>query len=410
MVLKFQSININNEYKPVSFRETKVEGFLPDNDVQYNTSGHPKILNEQIDVYGKTYKLVFGNLHEHTNNSNCWPAGTDSTFHDDYRFGMFSEGYDFVAITDHTASTNEIYWRKTIRMADFYNEPDYFVGLPATEWTLISNKDYDGIETGAGHYNIIFASAEDARKLIRNKHELYFARCPETRLAPDLWKFLRKDKINCVTIPHHPADIMHPVDWNVTDEEFVSVVEIFQCRGNDEYLGCPRDINLQRHKKLGPKEGYVDVALRDKKHKMGFIGSGDHNNMGVGLAALWVKELSQKGIIEALKSRRCFATTGDKIILDFRVNGHISDTVVKTKNAPELAIHIKAQRELENVEILRNSMVIKEYKITNGSLVFNETFIDGNYQNETDVLYYYIRATQQNNEIAWSSPIWIMLC
>ena len=45
-------------------------------------------------------------------------------------------------------------------------------------------------------------------------------------------------------------------------------------------------------------------------------------------------------------------------------------------------MEIKGQRELNKVEILRNSEVIKEYKIKNGSLVFNETFVDENYQNE----------------------------
>ena len=53
--------------------------------------------------------------------------------------------------------------------------------------------------------------------------------------------------------------------------------------------------------------------------------------------------------------------------------------------------------------------MIKDYKITKGSLVFNETFIDENYQDEKEVLYYYIRVTQQNKELGWSSPIWIEL-
>ena len=140
---------------------------------------------------------------------------------------------------------------------------------------------------------------------------------------------------------------------------------------------------------------------------MGFIASGDHNSMGVGVAALWVKELSREGILEALRSRRCFATTGDKMIIDFRINGSIIDSTVKSESAPSISMKIKGQRELDKVEILRNSEVIKEYKFTNGSLTFNETFIDDNYQTEKEVLYYYIRVTQQNKEIGWSSPIWI---
>ncbi|MEA3476765.1 MAG: DUF3604 domain-containing protein, partial [Bacteroidota bacterium] len=408
-VYKMPAPKLNTEYAAIQFIETRIEGFLPDKESISTLSGHPKITGEKIIVDGETYSLVYGNLHEHSNNSHCWPAGTDGELHDDYRFGMFSEAYDFVGISDHGASTNEVFWRKNIRIADFYNEPGYFVGIPATEWTLQSDPDFEGIQSGAGHYNVIFASAEDARKFIRNKHEIISAKCPDTTVVPELWDLLRQRKIDCVTIPHHPADEVHPVDWDVYDEKFVTVVELFQCRGNSEYPGCPREINLTRHRATKYKKAFVDYALSEKKHKMGFIASGDHNSMGIGVAALWVKELSRKGILEALKNRRCFATTGDKIIVDFRINGYITDTVAETKSAPELTINIKAERELEKIEILKNSTVIKEFKTQNSETAFNKTFVDEDYQNESEVLYYYIRATQENNEIAWSSPIWVEL-
>ncbi len=129
--------------------------------------------------------------------------------------------------------------------------------------------------------------------------------------------------------------------------------------------------------------------------------------MGVGVAALWVKELSRKGILEALRNRRCFATTGDKIIVDFRINGAISDTVIKTKTTPKFTIHIKAEKELEKIEILRNSKVIYKFDIDNNTLNFEKKYSDHSYKDEDDVLYYYVRATQKNKAIAWSSPVWV---
>jgi hypothetical protein len=108
---------------------------------------------------------------------------------------------------------------------------------------------------------------------------------------------------------------------------------------------------------------------------MGFIASGDNNSMGVGVAALWVKELSRKGIMEAMQSKRCFATTGDKMIVDFNVNGETTGSTIETSNAPNLNTKVKGQRELEKVEILRNSKIIKEYALLNA--------------------------------LAWSSPVWI---
>ena len=400
---------IDKKHVDISFQETIVKEFLPEDNEISQFSGHPKVKGEQINVKGEIFTLIYGNLHEHTENSPCWPAGTDGTLHDDYRFGMFAENYDFVGITDHDYSMTEVYWRKNLRLAEFYNEPGTFVALPALEWTLMSDPTLDGIQYGAGHYNIIFSSEEEGRKFIRNKQEVYSVYTPETNNSPELWKFLHKKNIDCITIPHHAADETHPLDWDVHDDKFVPVVELFQCRGNSEYSGCPREKNLKRHSTTKHKRAFVDYALKEKKYIMGFIGSGDHNGMGVGVAALWVKELSREGILEALRSKRCYATTGDKMIVDFRLNGETQGSVVKTNDAPKLNIIIKGQRELAKVEVLRNSTVVKEYNLSNNEIAFSTEFVDTDFKKESEVLYYYIRATQRNNEIAWSSPVWINL-
>jgi hypothetical protein len=320
---------------------------------------------------------------------------------------MFSEGYDFIGMTDHAGSTSEIHWRKNLRMADYYNESEEFITIPAVEWTLQSDPKLDDIQHGAGHYNIIFASTEDALKYIRNKYEIYCPRTPESNIAPMLWKMLEEKDIQCVTIPHHTADKVHPLDWNVTDPRYVTTVEIFQCRGNNEYPGCPRERNLSRHTPTHHKRAYIDYALKEKKYKMGFIASGDHNNMGIGVAALWVKEISRSGIIEALQNRRTFATTGDKMFVDLKVNGAPMGSVTGSDKIPELAINVLGQYPLEKVEILRNSEVIQKFDIDDNILEFQENYSDDDYKDETEALYYYVRAIQKNNAIAWSSPIWV---
>ncbi len=386
----------NQASASLQFKESVVEEYHPNSDYVPEISGHPKVIGEQMELEGEIYSLVYGNLHEHSENSPCWSAGTDGTLHEDYRFGLFSEGYNFVGITDHGYSLNEVYWRKNIRLADFYNDPPYFVALPAMEWTLTAKGDLESVY-GAGHYNVIFASSDDARRFIRNSKEVYNVNTPESSNSQLLWDLLHEKQINCITIPHHPADEAHPVDWNVHDDYYVPVVELFQCRGNGEYPGCPREINLERHSTTKSRRAFVDYALREKKYKMGFVASGDHNGMGVGVAALWVKDFNRENILEAMRSRRCFATTGDKMIVDLRVSD----------GPPNLNIKVKGQRELEKIEVLRNSRVIKEYALSGEKLEFDAVYTDESSQEENEVLYYYIRATQKNKEIAWSSPIWV---
>ncbi|MBT4401864.1 MAG: hypothetical protein HOD37_20465, partial [Bacteroidetes bacterium] len=112
IVMQFITPELSKKYKPVDFSETQIEEYYPDEQAISQYSGHPRMQRRQMTVDGETYILIFGNLHEHSNSSHCWPAGTDGTLHEDYRFGMFSEGYDFVGMTDHAASTSEIHWRR----------------------------------------------------------------------------------------------------------------------------------------------------------------------------------------------------------------------------------------------------------------------------------------------------------
>jgi hypothetical protein len=129
--------------------------------------------------------------------------------------------------------------------------------------------------------------------------------------------------------------------------------------------------------------------------------------MGIGVAALWVKEISRAGIIEALQNRRTFATTGDKMFIDLKIGSSIMGSVVKSNITPKLDINVQGQYPLKSIEILRNSAVIHKFEVKEDTLQFQQSFTDTSYMNEQDVLYYYVRATQLNKAIAWSSPIWI---
>lgn len=397
---KYVSLKMNpavvEEFHPV-------EGFFPLN------SGRPRLPRRTMNYNGEEYTLLVGCLHEHSEGSLCWPAGTDGTLHDDYRFGLFSEGYDFVGMTDHPAHIDEPWWRKNLRIADFYSDEPYFVAIPALEYGASPPKGFTEIPAGVGHRNVIFASAGDARKFIKSSKEIYSHHTPESDTSVKMWDLIRSRNVECVAIPHHIADQNLVTSWQVRDEELEPVIELFQSRGNSEYPGCPKENNqlsIGEHS-TSHREAFADFALREKKYKFGFIGGGDHNNMGVGLAALWVKEISRRGIIEALKSRRCYATTGDKIFLDFRINGALFGETVKNAGVPELTFNISTVQTLKSIEILRNSRVIETVDFSSGSKTHKGTFRDVDYLDEKDVLYYYLRVTQENNHMAWSSPVWV---
>lgn len=402
----FSAPHFSEPAQPLNLVETVVTEHLPADNFRPVFSGRKRQPRPTRAYRGETYTLLRGNLHEHSENSNCWPAGTDGTLDDDFRFGLYSEGYDFAGITDHGYSLTETYWRKSLRMAEFYNDPHHFVALPSLEWTL-SNHNKPEIGRGVGHRNLFFADVNEARKFIRNKDEVFSETNPECADAEKLWALIRRVGIDCVSIPHHPADETHPCCWETRDEEIEPVVEIFQCRGNAEYRGAPRMLNVSRHKPLANDRGFVDYALREKGYHLGFVASGDHNSMGVGLACLWVKEVSRRGILEALRARRCFATTGDQIVVDYRVNGAWAGATVPRGAAPTMTFSIEGSDDITCVEILRNSRVVHHYEPAAATHAVTGEWTDPGHATEPGVLYYYLRVTQKNHHLAWSSPVWL---
>ncbi len=359
--------------------------------------GRPRVKRRTVKVGGRRYLLLFGNLHEHSNFSRCWIDCSDGTLDENYRYGMDVEGYDFMAITDHGYDLYEVAWRKVRRAAEFYNDPPHFVALPAYEWTLSRPKELKG----SGHRNIIFCSDADAAKFVWQGRAVYGRDLPASNWITKVWTLLRGMGIYAVTIPHHPADRQHPVDWSFHDPEYQTVVEIYQCRGSAECEGCPLQTrNLTRHKGC-----FVRDALA-RGLRLGFIASGDHNSTGIGVAAVFVAEVSRRGIVEALRARRCYATTGDKIFLDFRADGHFMGEEYETSRPPRLSVAVEGTDEVEKVEVFKFSEgrweTIRTERPSGRRCSFS--FVDGNFRANS---LYYVRVTQKNGQIAWSSPIWV---
>lgn len=403
---QFAAPRLTGAAREIEFVPTVVEEHHPVADFRPYRGGRPRVERRTVTYNGETYTLLVGDLHEHSEHSLCWPAGTDGTFHDDYRYAIYSEGLDFFGMTDHDNQINEVYFRKCLRMADFYNDPEFFVGVPALEWSR-SNESAIPIRHGVGHRNLIFADVAEARKFVRNRDEIYSWADPETSLSDNLWAFIHRENIDCVAIPHHPADSAHTFDWNTHHPEGEMVVEIFQCRGNSEYRGAPRMMNESREHPTTDDKAFVDYALREKKFRFSFIASGDHNNIGTGIACVWVKQVSRRGILDGLRASRTFATTGEKILVDFRVNGVWGGESTSTTEAPKLSFNVAAVGPIAAIDILRNSRVVYSYTPQGGSQLERGEWVDADYKNETGVLYYYVRVMQADNHIAWSSPVWV---
>ncbi|MHB9037142.1 MAG: CehA/McbA family metallohydrolase domain-containing protein [Armatimonadota bacterium] len=375
--------------------------------------GRAPIKRRVVESDGKKYTLIMGNLHEHTNiPSNCVPpSNVDGTFFDNYRHAMDVQGCDFAALTDHDFGLYyDAAWRKSLRAADFYNAPPYFVVVPACEYAYINKTWGKEWVPALGHHNLYFGSRESALRFSKEDGSIRSMLDEETNDVNKLLAMLHKLNItDAVIAPHQLTDFYSVVDWDIVDTTYRTVMEIFQIRGSYEYKGCPRQseayICADGSKAVGSETAWAQSALA-RGQRMGFIASADHRSTGHGLTVLMVRDISRKGIIEAMQSRRCYATTGDKIFVDFRINGHLMGEELKASDAPCITAEIDGTASLESVVVFKNNKIIYEKKGLDlkGSTKLNIDFVDDAFIGNS---FYYLRVIQNNNEIAWSSPIWV---
>lgn len=347
------------------------------------------------------------------------------TVDDYYMYAREVAKLDFAALTDHDFSLPDSDWRFTQEKAGEYNEPHRFITFSAYEWTSLAY----------GHRNVYFL--DDDRPLFRCV-ELNSRPSEEKGMTPtQLWSLLRREEAEAITVPHHPSLTQFPVDWDFYDPEFDRLVEITSIWGNFEYHGnlyeCPNSHNLPGHfvqdvLTLGNKLGIIgggdthdchpgsDARVVIKRNApqnvkvnplgRGFVKYFRHNPLGCGLAAVYAKELTREAVFDALKERRCYATTGAKILVDFRMDNHMmgEEYSISTPDShPEISVKVRGTAKIDKIAVVKNSRTIHTHR-GKGSF---ESFRWTDEEIAKAENHYYIRVTQTDGQMAWSSPIWV---
>lgn len=343
-----------------------------------------------LSIKGKRYWLVFGNLHRHTEISPCCRACSGS-FDLNYRHANDVMNERFSAMTDHGFSQDKHNWLRTRKMAKFYNCPGHFIAFSGWEWTSSIQKWHS-----YGHLNTYY---------LRDDQPCWTASAKVSATPKQLWRLLKGR--NALTIPHHVADKQHPIDWRFYNFEVEPVVEIFQdMRGSGEFKGCHGSPGTTGgYPQMDESEYFVRYAL-ERGYRLGFVAGGDH--CGVSLAGVYVKELNREGVFEALNARRCFATSGCQMRIDFRLENHPMGSIVKIKSPDtprRLKIYVEALEKLETVTLVCNceDIFVKRCAKRKIMFIFTDT---RSFEKES---FYYIRILQRDGEIAYSSPIWVSL-
>jgi hypothetical protein len=193
------------------------------------------------------------------------------------------------------------------------------------------------------------------------------------------------------------------------------VVEICSKHGTSEYLNNERPLRGQC------KGSFVSDFL-EAGHRFGFIGGSDTHlaNPGsplhegpyatlrfrAGLACVWARGLTRAAIWQALRDRRCYATTGPKIGLRFWVGELFMGQEGSADGAREIRVQAHGEAPIVLMEIVKNGRVVSRWDPHRPRLdaELQHTDAEGR-ERETDC--YYVRVRQHDGEWAWSSPVWV---
>ena len=79
---------------------------------------------------------------------------------------------------------------------------------------------------------------------------------------------------------------------------------------------------------------------------------------GMGLAVVLAPELTRSSVMEALWKRRAYGVTGDRIELDFRVNGRMMGNEIPFDSKREIYVDVVGWDTVDTIEVLKNNQVI----------------------------------------------------
>jgi hypothetical protein len=274
-----------------------------------------------------------------------------------------------------------------------FHVPGFFVTLFGYERSL----SYPN-----GHRNVIFAK-RGARTLPSTAEER------ENSTGPRLYPYLRQN--NGIATSHTSHTGMG-TDWRDNDPDVEPLVEIYQGdRVSAEYAGAPKAAIAEdpTSQAGGFKPlGYVWNAWA-KGYKLGVQASSDHLSTHVSYANLIAEEHTREGLMDAIRKRHAYAST-DNIILDYRLQTdgkeYIQGDIVRSESGKfQFRIKVIGTAPIRQIDVIRNNQFV--LTLQNKGAEVDLTYVD-----ERPVAgesYYYIRVQQANDQMAWSSPIWITL-
>ena len=364
-----------------------------------------RIRDYRASIGGKTYRLLRGEFHRHTELTSH--RDQDGTLEEMWRYAVDVAGMDWIGNGDHDNGYGmEYLWWLVQKQTDFYHHPPRFMPMFTYERSVVYP---------SGHRNAMFAY-RGVRPLPRvpgGKGPLYGT--PEEG-SPDIktfYAYLRHFGGICAS---HTSGTNMGTDWRDNDPEVEPIVEIYQgLRQSYEYEGAPATAKDAKDSIGGYRPlGFIWNALM-KGYRLGFEVSSDHYSTHISYAVVYAEEPTREAILDAFKKRHSYGAN-DNIILDVRCGDKMMGDAFVLDERPRLDIRVIGTEPIARVSIIRGTGSDTPQYVFDTSPNEKEVKITWT---DTDpawdsTSYYYVRVEQVPpangyGALAWASPMWIEL-
>ncbi len=231
-------------------------------------------------------------------------------------------------------------WRETEEITAAHDMPGRFAALLGLEWSADTDK--------GGDRNLYFPG--DSAPITRCSHE-YVADVSD--IASDL---PRAEDLHAHYRGSRTIIALHvggrTTDLSRHDPALERLIEVHSTHATSDWFLLEA---LARGHRMGVTAGSDGV---DGRPGASHPGHQAVRNVRGGLVAAPLRRLDRDGLWEALWARECYATTGERILLDFTAEGRAMGSESDAAGPPELTIAIEGTGPLESIEIFNGTTPI----------------------------------------------------
>ena len=282
-------------------------------------------------------RLFWGDIHGQTEST----VGT-GTVEEYLAFGRDVGALDVVSHCANDLRVTAEHWQETKEMVRQFHEPGRYVTFLAYEWS--------GPTPGGGDHNVYYLGDDgplhrSSHGQVADKSDIDTDRYPISQLHDEL-----RGRNDVTIIPHIGG---RHANLDFYDPDHSPVIEIASVHGVFEWFA---EDALQR----GLRVGFI-CSSDDHSGRQGAAyptGTDIHFGMRGGLVGIYARELTRKAVWDALWARRCYGTTGERIILRVSADGQPMGSDLTVRQPPAIEVEVLGTAPLETVELRRGTEVV----------------------------------------------------